>query len=73
MPDDVSYLVESGIIANDKPLKALQSKVHFWVIRGVWHSEDPQSLVTQGHIVLNDETVVRIEGPSCLFCDCLAT
>jgi len=67
--DDVSYLVESGIIANDKPLQALKNKMHFWVIKGVWHSPDPQNVITQGAIVLNDENVVRIDGPSCLFCD----
>ena len=69
MDENVSYLVENGIISNDKPLRALENKMHFWVIKGVWHSEDPQSVITQGAIVLNDETVVRIDGPACLFCD----
>lgn len=69
MPDNVSYLVENGIIASDKPLRALENKMHFWVIKGIWHSEDPKSVITQGAIVLNDETVVRIDGPVCLFCD----
>jgi hypothetical protein len=67
--ENVSYLVENGVIANEKPLRALENKMHFWVIKGIWHSEDPQSVVTQGAIVLNDETVVRIDGPACLFCD----
>lgn len=66
--DEVSYLVESGVIANDKPLRALEAGEHFWVIRGTWHALDPQSVVTQRAIVLNDETVVRVDGPACLFC-----
>jgi hypothetical protein len=69
MPDEnTSYLVENGIIANDKPLHALENGTHFWVIKGVWHSEDPVSVITQGAIVLNEETIVRIDGPVCLFC-----
>jgi hypothetical protein len=67
--EDVSYLVENGLIANDKPLRALEAKMHFWVIKGVWHSEDPQSVITQGAIVLNEESIVLIDGPVCLFCD----
>lgn len=70
MPNDnVSYLVENGIIANNKPLHALENGMHFWVVKGIWHSEDPVSVITQGAIVLNEETIVRIDGPVCLFCD----
>lgn len=68
MSGEESFTTGLGVRRHEEIHEALAVNKHYWAIFGTYAITDPERVMTEGEMELDQENLISLQGPMCVFC-----